>query len=78
MPQTLPSLWYRGQTAGGRASLVRSRQRTFSVKLGKKVAGKRLHESLFQSASQETREKMVARFARECKLLQSVKHPNIV
>ena len=46
--------------------------------LGKKVAGKRLHESLFQSASQEKREEMLVRFARECKLLQSVKHPNIV
>ena len=31
-----------------------------------------------QSASQERREEMLARFARECKLLQSVKHPNIV
>ena len=45
---------------------------------GKRVAGKRLHESLFQAASQQRREDLLMRFARECKLLQSVKHPNIV
>ena len=45
---------------------------------GKKVAGKRLHEALFESASPEQRDDMLSRFARECGLLQSVKHPNIV
>ena len=45
---------------------------------GKRVAGKRLHESIFTAASQEKRDDMLTRFARECKLLQSVKHPNIV
>lgn len=45
---------------------------------GKRVAGKRLHESLFESASQENRDDMLTRFALECKLLQGVKHPNIV
>ena len=45
---------------------------------GIRIAGKRMHESLFAAASRERRDEMLARFARECKLLQSVKHPNIV
>lgn len=45
---------------------------------GKKVAGKRLHEALFESASSERRDDMLSRFARECGILQSTKHPNIV
>ena len=45
---------------------------------GIRVAGKRMHESLFAAASRERRDEMLTRFARECKLLQSVKHPNIV
>ena len=45
---------------------------------GKRCAGKKLHLSLYESASQERREDLLTRFARECKLLQGVKHPNIV
>ena len=45
---------------------------------GKKVAGKRLHEAVYEAASTEKRDEMLARFTRECSFLQSVKHPNIV
>ena len=45
---------------------------------GRRVAGKILHDSLFQTAPQEQRDEMLARFTQECNLLQSVKHQNIV
>ena len=45
---------------------------------GKRVAGKRLHESMYWASPQEQRDDILTRFARECNLLQSVKHPNIV
>ena len=45
---------------------------------GKKYAAKQLHTLLFESATAQQKTEMLARFADECKLLQSVKHPNIV
>ena len=45
---------------------------------GKRCAGKKLHEAMYEFASHQEREKMLSRFAEECKLLQRVKHPNIV
>ena len=44
----------------------------------KKYAAKQLHAILFVNATRQQKIDMLARFAKECKLLQSVKHPNIV
>ena len=45
---------------------------------GKKCAAKQLHAILFKSATAQQKNDILARFADECKLLQSLKHPNIV
>ena len=45
---------------------------------GKKCAAKQLHALLYESATAQQKTDMLKRFADECKLLQSVKHPNIV
>ena len=45
---------------------------------GKKCAAKQLHSILYDNATLKQREKMLQRFAEECKLLENVKHPNIV
>ena len=45
---------------------------------GKKCAGKQFHKILFEDASPGQQDAMLARFADECKLLSSVKHPNVV
>ena len=45
---------------------------------GKKCAAKKLHSILFDNATPKQREEMLQRFAEECKLLEGVKHPNIV
>ena len=44
----------------------------------KKYAAKQMHAILFENATRQQKIDMLARFAKECKLLQSVKHPNIV
>ena len=45
---------------------------------GRKCAAKQLHAVFFEHATQTEADKMLLRFADECKLLQRVKHPNIV
>lgn len=45
---------------------------------GQKLAAKQLHSTLFDSASEEEREGMLAQFAKECRLLQRATHPNVV
>ena len=44
----------------------------------KKYAAKQLHGLLFESATAQQKSEMLSRFADECNLLRSVKHPNIV
>ena len=45
---------------------------------GKKCAGKQLHSTLLEQIAPEEKEHVLSRFADECKLLQSIQHPNIV
>ena len=45
---------------------------------GKKCAAKQLHAVLFEDATETQADEMLLHFADECKLLQRVKHPNIV
>lgn len=45
---------------------------------GQKFAAKQLHSTLFDLASEEEREGMLAQFAKECRLLQRATHPNVV
>jgi len=45
---------------------------------GRKCAGKQLHPVLLEGITPEEREHVLSRFDNECKLLQSIQHPNIV
>ena len=45
---------------------------------GETFAAKQLHANLFNFASQEEQETMLAQFAKECRLLQRAAHPNVV
>ena len=45
---------------------------------GQKFAAKQLHSTLFDLASEEEREGMLAQFAKECRLLQWATHLNVV
>ena len=45
---------------------------------GRKCAAKQLHAVFFENAMPAEADEMIRRFAEECKLLQCVKHPNIV
>ena len=45
---------------------------------GKKCAAKQLHAVLFDNATPQQQDDMLQRFAAECKLLEGIKHPNIV
>ena len=45
---------------------------------GRKCAGKQLHSALLEEITPAEKENLLLRFADECKLLQSIHHPNIV
>ena len=45
---------------------------------GQIFAAKRLHDALFTFASPEEKTALLTQFARECRLLQKVSHPNVV